>query len=84
VPPLPGIEFLRVLQRVGAGDRHPHPDLQRFRAAAFDVTFDRVVRINTDGEVLSAREARYQMLPRAARFFCGETPRAHGHPQLVG
>jgi diacylglycerol kinase (ATP) len=83
VPHLPTVEFLRVLQRIGAGDRNGHPDLRHFRTSALDMTFDRVVRINTDGEVLTARAAQYRTDPRAARFFCGESPRANGAPRIL-
>jgi diacylglycerol kinase (ATP) len=73
---MPLMEFVAVLQAIAAGT-HQHDDrVLHFRAAAFDLQFDREVRVNTDGELFSASRCEYRIRPRAARFFCGPSPYA--------
>src|SRR5690606_37256369 len=54
VPRMPMLEFVAVLQRIAAGGDPAHAGVRRFRAAAFDLHFDRRVRVNTDRELLAA------------------------------
>ena len=79
VPHLPTLEVVGVLQRIAAGGDRGDGVLH-FRAAAFDLEFSRSVRVNTDGEVLDTAAARYRVLHRAARFFCGRAPSAAAPP----
>lgn len=74
VPEMSKLDFVAVLQRIGAGDHQEHPGLLHCRTPGFDLEFDRPVRVNTDGELLEAGTCRYRMLRKAARFFCGPSP----------
>jgi diacylglycerol kinase (ATP) len=80
VPDVPMFDFLAVLQQIAGGHHQERSDLVHFRAAAFDLTFDREVHVNTDGEVLESSGCRYRVRHRAARFFCGSHPHALAEP----
>jgi diacylglycerol kinase (ATP) len=71
---MPLLEFVRVLQTIAAGEHLDDPRVRHFRAAGFDLQFNRSVRVNTDGELFEASRCEYRILPRAARFFCGPRP----------
>jgi diacylglycerol kinase (ATP) len=71
---MPLLEFVRVLQTIAAGEHRADPRVHHFRAAGFDLQFNRVVRVNTDGELFEADRCEYRVRPRAARFFCGPEP----------
>lgn len=75
------LEFVGVLQRIAAGDHLDDDRVVHFRASALDLAFDRVVRVNTDGEVLEADECRYRVRSRAARFLCGPNPQTVAAPR---
>jgi hypothetical protein len=47
-----------------------------------DLTFDRAVKVNTDGEVLEASRCTYRVNPRSARFFAGDDAFALASPTL--
>ena len=81
VPQMPTLEFLAVLQRIAAGDEGEAGLLVRFRAASLDLEFSRIVRVNTDGEVLETPAAHYRIHRRAARFFSGPEPFAASRPE---
>ena len=81
VPRMPMLQFVSVLQRVSAGQHAEDPSVLHFRSGAFDLEFDRAVRVNTDGEVLEAVRCHYRVRPRAARFFCGSQPQIHQRPR---
>jgi len=80
---MPLLEFVRVLQTIAAGEHQDDERVQHFRASAFDLEFDRVVRVNTDGELLQADRCHYRVRPRAARFFCGLHPHAKMAPAAL-
>jgi diacylglycerol kinase (ATP) len=80
---MPLLEFIRVLQAIAAGEHLHDERVQHFRAAAFDLEFDRVVRVNTDGELLQADACRYRVRPRWLRFFCGAKPFATSAPREI-
>lgn len=80
---MPLLEFIRVLQAIAAGEHLHDERVQHFRAAAFDLEFDRVVRVNTDGELLQADACHYRVRPRWLRFFCGPEPFAANAPRQV-
>lgn len=80
VPRMPMLQFVTVLQRLSAGQHTDDPSVVHFRAAAFDMEFDRTVRVNTDGEVLDADRCRYRVRPRAVPFFCGAQPQSTTPP----
>ena len=76
VPRMPLLDFVGVLQRISAGQHSDDPSVMHFRSPAFEMEFDRQVRVNTDGEVLDADRCRYTVRRRSARFFCGSTPQS--------
>jgi diacylglycerol kinase (ATP) len=68
---MPTVDFLALLTRVSAGE---HVDDQRvtyFQTGALEMVFDRVIKVNTDGQVLETSRCSYDVLPRAARFLRG-------------
>lgn len=75
------IEFVGLLQKIAAGEHAGDDRILHFRAAAFDLVFDRVVNVNTDGEVLRTGRCRYHLRHRAARFLCGPRPHAAAPPR---
>ena len=81
VPRMSMIEFVRVLQGLALGGDAGHPDVLHFRAASFDLEFDRRTNVNTDGELLEASECRYRVRRAAAQFFCGTNPHATDRPR---
>jgi YegS/Rv2252/BmrU family lipid kinase len=83
VPRMPMLEFVAVLQRLAVGSDAEHPGVRHFTASSFTLELSRRARVNTDGELLEADSCRYVVLPRAARFFCGRAPHAHGRPARV-
>lgn len=83
VPRMPMLEFVAVLQRIAAGGDPAHAGVRRFRAAAFDLEFDRRVRVNTDGELLEADHCHYRVRQRAVTFFCGPHPHTLAEPRLL-
>jgi diacylglycerol kinase family enzyme len=51
-----------------------HVDDERvtyFQTSGLELTFDRTVKVNTDGQVIETDRCRYSVLPRAARFLRG-------------
>jgi diacylglycerol kinase family enzyme len=68
---MPTVEFLALLRRVSDGEHVEDERVVYFQAAAFELAFDRVIKVNTDGQVLETDHCRYDVLPRAARFLRG-------------
>jgi diacylglycerol kinase (ATP) len=71
---MPLVEFIFVLQSIAAGEHLRDARVQHFRASSFDLEFDRVVRVNTDGELLQSAHCHYRVQPRHVQFFCGPQP----------
>jgi diacylglycerol kinase (ATP) len=65
---MPTLEFVALLRQVARGDHLDAPRVSYFRTRDLRLQFDRVVKVNTDGQVLDATSCRYTILPRAARF----------------
>lgn len=65
---MPTIDFLALLRRVSTGDHTDDERVSYFRASQIHLTFDRVVKVNTDGQVLEASHCEYAVLPRAVRL----------------
>jgi diacylglycerol kinase (ATP) len=80
VPRMPLVELLGTLQRIAASGDPGHGGVLSFRAAAFDLVFDRHTRVNVDGEVLDVDRCAYRVRPGGAWFFCGPEPRARSVP----
>ena len=68
VEAMPTLEFVGLLREVARGGHLGDPHVTYFRARDLRLEFDRVIKVNTDGQVLEARACRYTVLPRAARF----------------
>jgi diacylglycerol kinase (ATP) len=77
----PVIEFVGLLQKIAAGQHAGDERILHFRTGELDLAFDRDVNVNTDGEVLQARQCEYRVRHRAARFLCGADTQAGGPPR---
>ena len=75
------LEFVALLQRIAAGEHAADDRILHFRAREFVLDFDRTVRVNTDGELLTGERCHYHLLARAARFLCGPRPHATARPR---
>ncbi len=65
---MPTMEFVALLRRVSSGDHVDDDRVAYFRTQALEMAFERVIRVNTDGQVLEADRCRYGVLPGAARL----------------
>lgn len=65
---MPTLDFLSLLSRVSDGEHVRDERVRYFRSPEIAITFDRVIKVNTDGQVLEADACVYRVLPRAARF----------------
>jgi diacylglycerol kinase (ATP) len=68
VEAMPTLEFVTLLRQVARGEHLDDPRVSYFRTRDLRLQFDRVIKVNTDGQVLDAASCRYTVLPRAARF----------------
>jgi diacylglycerol kinase (ATP) len=68
---MPMVDFLALLKRVSDGEHVDDPRVIYFQAEALELAFDRVIKVNTDGQVLETNRCCYDVLPRAARFLRG-------------
>jgi diacylglycerol kinase (ATP) len=68
VEPMPTLEFVNLLRQVARGEHLDDPRVSYFRTRDLRLQFSRVIKVNTDGQVLDAASCRYSILPRAARF----------------
>jgi diacylglycerol kinase (ATP) len=68
---MPTVDFLALLKRVSDGEHVDDTRVIYFQTAALELVFDRVIKVNTDGQVLETDRCRYNVLPRAARFLRG-------------
>jgi diacylglycerol kinase (ATP) len=76
---MPTLEFLALLRKVADGDHLEDPRVTYLRTRALELTFERKVAINTDGQVLEADRCRYEVLPRAVRVrMPGDNPEMEG------
>jgi diacylglycerol kinase (ATP) len=76
------VEFVALGRKVADGGHVDDPRVHYVQAASVKIEFERETRINTDGEVLSATIAEYQVVPRAARFLAGDAPFASSAQRL--
>jgi diacylglycerol kinase family enzyme len=65
---MPTLDFLALLRRVSSGEHVEDDRVTYVRAQTFDLAFDRVIRLNTDGQVLEADHCRYEVQPGAVRM----------------
>lgn len=68
------LEFVALARKVAAGDHVNDSRVRYLKASTVVIQLDRETRVNTDGEVMSARRCEYSVLPRAATFLVGEAP----------
>jgi diacylglycerol kinase (ATP) len=68
VEAMPTLEFVNLLRQVARGEHLDDPRVSYFRTRDLRLQFNRVIKVNTDGQVLEAASCRYSILPRAARF----------------
>jgi diacylglycerol kinase family enzyme len=66
------MEFVALLSQVSDGAHVQDPRVRYLQVSNAELRFERPIKINTDGEVLEVRMCEYRVLPRAARFLCGE------------
>ena len=69
---MPISAFVPLLGAVGRGEHLADPRVSYFHIRAARFEFSRAIKINTDGEVLTADRCEYRVLPQAARFFAGK------------
>lgn len=65
---MPTVEFVALLTRVSNGEHVSDERVTYFRVREIDFTFDRTIKVNTDGQVLETPTCRYRVLPGVARF----------------
>jgi diacylglycerol kinase (ATP) len=65
------LDFLALLRRVSNGEHVDDERVTYFQTSGLELTFDRTVKVNTDGQVIETDRCRYSVLPRAARFLRG-------------
>jgi diacylglycerol kinase (ATP) len=70
---MPTVDFLALLRRVSNGEHVDDERVIYFQTTAFELVFDRVIKVNTDGQVLETDRCRYGVLPGAARFLRGQS-----------
>jgi diacylglycerol kinase (ATP) len=65
---MPTAEFVALLRKVAGGDHIEDDRVTYVQTAELEVTFDRRIKINTDGQVLETDRCRYEAIPLAATF----------------
>lgn len=65
------LQFINLLREISAGTHLENEQTIFLRVPEIEFEFEREIKVNADGEVLSGRKCRYQIFPRAARFFAG-------------
>jgi diacylglycerol kinase (ATP) len=71
---MPALDFVALLRRVAAGEHTSDERVLYFQVRELRLEFDRVIKVNTDGQVLSAARCLYRVQPRALRFIAGPAP----------
>lgn len=65
------LEFINVLTQIAAGAHLGEETVEYYCAEAVEFEFDREVKVNADGEVLTVKKVLYEILPGAAKFLAG-------------
>lgn len=63
-------EILGVLRKISSGEHLDEPQVTYRQFQAGELHFDRVLKVNTDGEVLETDTCRYGVRPGAVRMLC--------------
>jgi diacylglycerol kinase (ATP) len=71
---MPALEFVALLRRVVQGSHVDDPRVRYLQASSIRMDFERVISVNTDGEVFEASRCEYRVLPGAVSFFAGDAP----------
>lgn len=61
-------QFINLLREIAVGTHLDNEETVYLRVPEIEFEFEREIKINADGEVLSAKKCHYKILPRAARF----------------
>lgn len=61
-------QFINLLREIAVGTHLDNEETVYLRVPEIEFEFEREIKINADGEVLSAKSCQYKVLPRAARF----------------
>ncbi|HEU4409524.1 MAG TPA: diacylglycerol kinase family protein [Polyangiaceae bacterium] len=72
----PAFEFAALLAKLAEGKHVDDPHVLWLRAKRLELFFDRMTKINADGELFEARAASYAVLPRALRVLAPRSARA--------
>ncbi|HSL23133.1 MAG TPA: diacylglycerol kinase family protein [Vicinamibacterales bacterium] len=62
------LEFVALLRRVAEGTHVTDERVTYFQTRGITLEFDRVLNVNTDGEVFEAQRCEYEVLPAATTF----------------
>jgi diacylglycerol kinase (ATP) len=62
------VDFIALLRQVSGGKHLDDERVTYRQTREIELTFDRRIAVNTDGQVLEADHCRYTILPKAARF----------------
>jgi diacylglycerol kinase (ATP) len=65
------LEFVALARKVAGGDHVNDPRVRYLQASRITLAFDRLVKVNTDGEAMEATSCEYRVLPRATQFLAG-------------
>ena len=65
---MPSVEFVALLRRVSSGEHVSDERVTYFRTRELEMTFDRPIKVNVDGQVLETSCCSYSVLPGALRF----------------
>ena len=65
---MPSVEFVALLRRVSSGEHVSDERVTYFRTRELEMTFDRPIKVNIDGQVLETKCCSYSVLPGALRF----------------
>ena len=71
---MPALEFVALLREVAQGTHTNDPRVRYVRASMTTFSFDRPIKVNTDGEAFEAVSCTYTVMPGAARFIAGDAP----------
>ena len=69
---MPTMDFVGLLRKVSNGGHVADARVSYFRTRELELTFDRQVKVNVDGQVFETDRCSYSVLPKAAKFLSGE------------
>jgi diacylglycerol kinase (ATP) len=70
---MPTLEFIALLRRVSEGEHLDDERVTYERTSALEMSFDRTIKVNVDGQVLETDRCSYQVLRHATRFLATKT-----------